>query len=307
MATVDDYGPQGRSEWLDVDWGAHQRWLEIDGAPVNTIVMGEGPPLLFVHGLSGCWQNWLENIPHFARTHRVIAPDLPGFGASPMPRDEITISGYGRCLDAICGQLGVETAHVVGNSMGGFVANELAIQFSHRVEKLVLVSAAGLSEQHVKRDRTMTAARIVEFVAAWLASKNDWIIRHARTRNALSSFAIKHPDRLPVELLYEQLQGSGKPGFLPALGAIMDYDLTERLSEIDKPTLIVWGRDDRVVPPGDATKFQQLIVGSELVWFEDTGHVPMLERPARFNRVVEEFLADQLVTAPSEALETSLE
>jgi pimeloyl-ACP methyl ester carboxylesterase len=307
VSGVDDYGPQGRSEWLDVDWPAHQRWIEVGGTPVNTIVMGEGPALLFVHGLSGCWQNWLENIPHFARCHRVVAMDLPGFGASPLPREKITIPGYGGVLDAICEQLGIESAAVVGNSMGGFVANELAIQFPHRVDKLVLVSAAGLSEQHVKRDRTMTLARAVEFVGAWLATKNEWLIRRPRTRNALSSFVIRHPERLPAALLWEQMEASGKPGFLPALAAIMDYDLTDRLQEIDTPTLIVWGEDDRVVPPGDAAKFERLIAGSKLVWFEDTGHVPMLERPIRFNRVVEEFLDAQLVTAPSAALETSLE
>jgi 2-hydroxy-6-oxonona-2,4-dienedioate hydrolase len=87
----------------------------------------------------------------------------------------------------------------------------------------------------------------------------------------------------------------------------MQFEIENHLAEIDKPTLVVWGRDDRVVPPDDAYRFEQLIPGSELVWFDDTGHVPMLERPARFNRVVEAFLADQLVTAPSEALETSLE
>src|SRR3954464_14407876 len=99
--SVDDYGPRGRSEWRDVDWSAHQRWVEVDGAPVNVVDIGEGPALLLVHGLSGCWQNWLEQIPDFARTHRVIAPDLPGFGASPSPRGEVSIPSYARCLAAV--------------------------------------------------------------------------------------------------------------------------------------------------------------------------------------------------------------
>ena len=72
-------------EWLRIDWREHRRQVDVVGAKVNYVEMGEGPPLLFVHGLSGCWQNWLENIPYFARTHRVVALDLPGFGGSPMP------------------------------------------------------------------------------------------------------------------------------------------------------------------------------------------------------------------------------
>src|SRR5271165_7675187 len=139
------YGPVGRSAWLDVDWRSHQRWMIVDGRPVNTIELGEGPPLVFVHGLSGSWQNWLEQLPVFASRNRVITLDLPGFGHSPMPAEQITISGYARVLEHLLDQLDVDAAAVVGNSMGGFVAAELAIAVPQRVERLVLVSAAGIS------------------------------------------------------------------------------------------------------------------------------------------------------------------
>ena len=104
------YGPVGRSAWLDVDWREHQRWVMIDGTPVNTIQLGEQgnqakQPLVFIHGLSGCWQNWLEQLPVLAREHRVLTVDLPGFGSSPMPAGEISISGYGRTLDRLLEQL----------------------------------------------------------------------------------------------------------------------------------------------------------------------------------------------------------
>ena len=87
---LDAYGPQGRSPWLDVDWRAHQRWVEVGGRAVNVIDLGSGPPVVFVHGLAGSWQNWLEQLPVLAEDHRVIALDLPGFGQSPMPsRDDL--------------------------------------------------------------------------------------------------------------------------------------------------------------------------------------------------------------------------
>src|SRR5438105_15238829 len=124
-AAEDDYGPSGRSEWLDIDWREHQRWVRVSGRAVNVIELGEGPPLLFVHGHSGRWANWLENIPHFARTRRVVAPDLPGFGASEMPADGVSIANYARVLDELCGVLDVDAAAVVGNSMGGFAGAEL--------------------------------------------------------------------------------------------------------------------------------------------------------------------------------------
>src|SRR6202022_3290612 len=101
----DGYGPTGRSVWMDIDWRQHLRWVRVQRRWVNCVDIGEGPPLVFLHGLSGSWQNWLENIPHFARPHRVIAPDLPGFGCSQMPCEKISINGYARWLDELCAQL----------------------------------------------------------------------------------------------------------------------------------------------------------------------------------------------------------
>ena len=174
------YGPSGRSPWLDVDWREHQRWVSVAGQPVNTIDLGEGPPLVFVHGLSGSWPNWLEQLPVFADGHRVIAMDLPGFGHSPMPHERITISGYARLLDGLFDELGIGAATLVGNSMGGFVSAELAIAFPERVERLVLVSPAGISSYRNTRGMRALPAlhrgeRIVTAYTAWMASKSETV------------------------------------------------------------------------------------------------------------------------------------
>jgi pimeloyl-ACP methyl ester carboxylesterase len=289
------YGPAGRSPWLDVDWHQHQRWTIINDSPVNFIELGEGPPLLFVHGLSGSWPNWLEQLPVFARTRRVIAVDLPGFGYSPMPHEPITISGYARTLDALLDTLEIDAAAVVGNSMGGFVSAELAICFPQRVERLVLVAAAGLSTYNNKAGtRALPGLRRAEGVvaayAAWIAAHSDTVARRPALRNATLGLIASHPSRLPAALAAEQLRGAGKPGFVQALQANLDYDFRHRLGEIACPTLIVWGDHDRVITPRDADRFAELIPGSRKVVFEDTGHVPMLERPAAFNALLDEFL-----------------
>src|SRR3954451_1006596 len=95
-AALHAYGARGRSPWLGVDWREHQRWIEVAGPTVNVVELGEGALIVFIHGLAGSWQNWLEQLPVFARSHRAIAFDLPGFGQSPMPREKIAIAGYGR-------------------------------------------------------------------------------------------------------------------------------------------------------------------------------------------------------------------
>jgi pimeloyl-ACP methyl ester carboxylesterase len=293
---------------LDIDWREHQRWMVVDGQPVNTIELAPGgasssEAIVFVHGLSGCWANWLEQLPVFADEHRVLALDLPGFGYSPMPAEPhrpgtgISISGYARLLDRLLGDLGIDAAVVVGNSMGGFVAAELAIAFPQRVERLVLVSPAGLSTTGDPRTRhAMPTLRRMERVlttsSAWFASRSDTVMRRPRLREATLKVAASHPGRLPAALAAEQIRGAGKPGFLAALQALLEYDIRNRLPEIACPTLIVWGDDDRVITVRDADAFADLIPNSHKVIFQDTGHVAMLERPAAFNALLEDFLSE---------------
>lgn len=298
------YGTSTRSPWLDVDWRAHQQWIVVNGDAVNTIEIGPAEqsgaarqPLVFLHGLSGSWPNWLEQLPVFAAERRVIAVDLPGFGHSPMPAQPITIAGYARMLDGLFDHLGIDAAAVVGNSMGGFIGAELAIAFPQRVERLVLVSAAGIStHENTNALRAVTALRRLERVvtatAAWTASKSDTVARRPRLRDATLKLVVSHPGRLPAALAAEQLRGAGKPGFLQALESILGFEIRERLSEIACPTLIVWGDSDHVVSVRDADVFAELIRDSRKVIFEDTGHMAQLERPAEFNALLEEFLSE---------------
>jgi pimeloyl-ACP methyl ester carboxylesterase len=263
---------------------------------VNVIELGQGPPLVFVHGLAGSWQNWLEQLPVFARERRVIALDLPGFGYSPMPAEKITIPGYARTLDAVCQALDVDAAAFVGNSMGGFIGAELAISSPQRVERLVLVSAAGLTIAHQRSEPGLVALRrlenILAFYTGWIAAHSEAAARRSRLRRAVLALVAAHPDQLPAPLIAEQIRGSGKPGFIDAVDALTSYPIRDRLGEIACPTLVVWGDRDRLVPVRDASEFERLIPNARKVIFEDTGHVAMLERPTRFDAVLEDFLAE---------------
>jgi pimeloyl-ACP methyl ester carboxylesterase len=303
------HGANGRSAWLEVDWRERQSWVQVAGTPLNVIDMGEGPAIVFVHGLSGSWPNWLEQLPVFAGrngdadvspgfgNHRVIAMDLPGFGHSPMPAEKITISAYARMLDELLGALNVDAATVVGNSMGGFVASELAITYPQRVKRLVLVSSAGISTYRHRRGERIEpylrrAAPMVAVYTGWTATRSDWIARRPRLRNLTMGYVTHHPSRLPAALAAEQLRGAGKPGFMPALRANLEYPVRERLPEIACPTLIVWGEEDKVIPVEDASVFEELIPNSRKAIFADTGHMAMLERPTAFNELLKGFLGE---------------
>ena len=287
------YGESDEPNWRGVDWISHLHQVEIDGARVNYVDIGSGDrePVVFVHGLGGQWQNWLENIPRAARERRVVALDLPGHGLSEMPPDRITISSYGRCVNALCDRLDLGRVALVGNSMGGFVSAETTIQFPERVERLALVSAAGITSANVLTAPTMTVGRIAAAVTAYTAARHLQIARRPISRHFALALVARHPSRLKADLAWEGFfKGTGKKGFDDALRACIQYDFRDRLTEIRCPTLIVWGEKDSVIAVEDADEFERLIPNSKKVVLEDTGHVAMAERPKAFNDLLLDFL-----------------
>jgi pimeloyl-ACP methyl ester carboxylesterase len=289
----DPYGnPDPEPEWLRIDWRRHLRAAEVAGARINYAELGSGEhTILFVHGLSGSWQNWLEQLPVFARGNRILALDLPGFGDSPMPPWDISIEAYGVLLHDFCETVGVESCTVVGNSMGGFVAAEAVAREQRRFDRLVLVSAAGVSHAEMRTEPTEALGRVAAATAPVGLRWQQRALLRPRLRRLAFQQAVHWPLRLRRELLWEQLvHGAAKPGFLPALTALVGYDLLDRLEEVELPTLIVWGRDDRIVPSEDAAGFARRLRNSRTVILAETGHVPQLERPVRFNRLLTAFL-----------------
>jgi pimeloyl-ACP methyl ester carboxylesterase len=287
-----DYGNPD-PEWLKIDWRQHLRRVDLPGAPdVNYVEIGEGEPIIFIHGIAGCWRNWLENLPYFGRAHRAIAIDLPGFGDSPMPFWEISMANYGRLIHDFCERLGIDrAAALVGNSMGGFIATEAVIEEPERFDRLVLISAAGISFAEWQGRTFDAAARIFKAAIPMMSGDRRVYWTTPRGRKIAFGRLFRNPNKLRPELLSEQVRpGLQAPGFTEALTKIWGYDTRERLPEIEIPTMVVWGLSDQIVPVEGALGYHRLIPKSRLELFERTGHLPMLERPQRFNPLLEEFI-----------------
>ncbi|WP_354700794.1 esterase/lipase [Paraconexibacter sp. AEG42_29] len=309
-ATIPDpgeYGSGPRPAWLDVDWSQYLSWHHHEGTAVNVVDTGVGgrgsnsaadaTPLVFIHGHSACWQHWLEQLPQFMGTRRCIALDLPGFGRSEFPSNGISMSGYARTVDAILQDLGVAAACVVGNSMGGFVAAELAIRFPQRVERLVLVSAAGMAGRYIGLPTELIAhpsGVAIGRVLFGLGGVPDPLAmalsRRRNGRRLALGFVSTHPRRLHPALVRELISGTGKRGAAPAAVELAKYDFKDRVPDIACPTLIVWGDTDYLVPVSSAAAYEDAIPNARKVVYADTGHVPMLERPAQFNADLQAFL-----------------
>jgi pimeloyl-ACP methyl ester carboxylesterase len=299
----DGYGVTAQPNWREVDWPRHLHRMDVDGVSINYVDMApesgdDREPVVFVHGLAGQWQNWLENLPRVAQQRRVIAMDLPGFGMSEPSRGDVSIPGYGRCVEAICRRLDLGPVSLVGNSMGGFIAGEVAIQVPDRVERLVLVSAAGISTNGIYAAPLLTVGRAVSAVSAHRASQHRRVARRPVTRHLALALVARHPSRLKADLAYEGfMKGAGKPGFNDAFRACFEYDFRERLPEVGAPTLIVWGEEDAIIPVRDAHEFERLIPDARKVVMRETGHISMAERPEAFNDLLLDFLAE---TGPAE-------
>jgi pimeloyl-ACP methyl ester carboxylesterase len=301
-----EYGATALPDWREVDWRQQLHEVEINGARVNYVDIGSGdsgPPVVFVHGLGGAWQNWLENLPRVAQERRALALDLPGFGQSELPRNDITIPSLGRTVNQFCDKLGLDEVVLVGNSMGGFVTAETAIQYPSRVERLGLVAAAGISITNLYRRPAQTWGRVAAVLGTYGAANTNAAISRPGFRQLALGFVMRHPTRIRTDLAWEQVHAARSEGFRDALDALLDYDFRPRLGEIACPTLIVWGAEDMLVPVKDADDFERTIPNARKVVMRDTGHVPMLERPVSFNEMLMEFLAEprEAVAAEAEA------
>jgi pimeloyl-ACP methyl ester carboxylesterase len=301
MSSLDAYGSGPDPAWLQIDWTAHQSWVVVDGAPVNVIDVGpkDAPVLLFVHGHSACWQHWLEQLPAFMGTHRCVALDLPGFGRSPID-PPVSVQRFARAMDGVCEELGIAAACVVGNSMGGFIAAELAISFPRRVERLVLVAAAGLSGKYIglptaviRHPGGVMLGRVLLGLGGLTEGQRRLLSRRARGRRAAIGFVCARAEELHPALVAELLTGAGRAAGAPAAVDLATYDFRERVPDIACPTLIVWGDRDRLVPTSCSAEYERAIPDSRRVIYDGTGHLPMLERPARFNADLAAFLAEE--------------
>lgn len=299
------YGVSDEPDWRAIDWVAHQHDAVVRGRRLHYMEYGAGDeePVLFVHGLGGCWQNWLENIPRFGVRRRVIAVDLPGFGDSEMPRGHVTIPGFARVVEELCERLDLGRIDVVGNSMGGFVGAELALRFPARVDRLVLAAAAGITSANVYRRPAVVAGRIAAAIITNTAARHRWIASRARARHLWLALVARHPALLKPDAVFEGLmRGTGREGFNDALVGLLEYDFRDRLEGVRAPTLVIWGEQDTLLPARDAREFERRMPNTSVLMMRDTGHMPMFERPRAFNDAVMKFVEGGSVGAGDEPL-----
>jgi pimeloyl-ACP methyl ester carboxylesterase len=297
LPSPEQYGSGPRPAWLDVDWSIYEQQLQIAGHRVNFVDVGKGDPIVLVHGWAGRWQHWLDLLEPLARTRRVVALDMPGFGGSEMPAGGVTIPGVAETLLGLMDELEIDKAVLTGNSMGGAVAVETTLAAPRRVERLVLAAATGLADGYVGLPKAVLTNPLWVRWNELVLRETDLPKRSAarlaarpRLRRAALGWTIKYPERLSGAISVELIRGGGPAGAATAAASLASHDFRPRLGEISVPTLIIWGEDDHVVDASCAQRYAELIPHARLAIFEDTAHIPMIERPGRFLAELESFL-----------------
>jgi pimeloyl-ACP methyl ester carboxylesterase len=254
--------------------------IAVFGQAIHYFDMGSGPVVVLLHGLGSRKEDWLPVLEPMAQKYRLLVPDQIGFGKSDKPLLDYSVQTYVDFLNEFLRQLKVEKASLVGESLGGWIAGLYVAEMgggAHLipVEKLVLVDAAGLKQDKPIPDLNPSSLAAMRGLMEAVFYDTSWLNEDALRKIFTDKLATK--DSYTVRSILSN----------PALAT---ERLDERLGNIKVPTLVAWGKQDKLLPIGAGERYTAGIVGAKLVSFEKCGHVPAMEKTEEFLAAVTAFL-----------------
>lgn len=284
-------------------------FLDVGALRVHHMLGGHGTPVVFIHGLgSSGYMEWRRNLEPAAVRHRVYAPDLPGYGRTDKPRVRYTIPYFARFVRRYMDFLGLRRATVIGASLGGRIALEVALEEPRLVRKLVLVNTLGLGRPQVRVAQMayglVTIPRVGEAVMGFARDALTWaprkVIRRIAGRYAGVSVDLEQTmDDTYLDDLRDMYAADGfNNAYLSTVRSLVNpraffgghHDVTRRLNELKIPVQLIWGAADPLFPVAHAERAQSLIGTADLTVIDGAGHTPQAEQPEQFNRILQAFL-----------------
>lgn len=252
----------------------------VNGIKIHYIIKGQGEPLVLIGGFDSPLQTWARQTAVFKKYFKVITFDARGTGRSSKPSGPYSVAVMAEDVIKLMDLLNIEKAHIVGVSLGGLVAQEIAIQYPQRVEKLVLgttfayISAASGPTPDMYRIMNLPFFRMLDAMAGLMLNRK-WY----RT--------------LLLPIAYAKNRLAHRAAILGKREAANNFDLSQSLSGILSPTLILTGKADRVILPSSSEILKSLIPGSKLVMVENGSHMFFIENAKTFDRAVLDFLLER--------------
>jgi pimeloyl-ACP methyl ester carboxylesterase len=250
------------------------------GQHIHYYEAGTGPEVILLHGLGGEAANWTGNIGRISENHHVYALDQIGFGRSAKPLIEYRIQTFVDFLEVFMQELKIPKGTLIGSSLGGWIAADFAAQHPAMVDKLVLVDAGGLARAEHPKNLPPDLGR------SSVSGMRDILELVFHHKELVTEDVVKRA------FAHHMRRGDGFTGRRTLAGILLTNQFEdEKIGKIRAPTLIIWGRSDRLIPLSAGERYRKGIIGAKLLVLEDCGHAPQIERPERFNQIVLDFLA----------------
>ncbi|GAB4219380.1 MAG TPA: alpha/beta hydrolase [Spirochaetota bacterium] len=268
--------------------GLTEKTVMIDGHTVHYLEGGKGDTVLCIHGFGGTMDHWTRFARYVTDAYRVVALDLPGFGDSSFKEGgDYSIAKQVERVHEFAHTLKLQKFHIVGNSMGGYIAGYYAITYPDDVITLGLFAAAGVKSPNES-----------ELAKELKKGNNPLIVEDVESYDRLMEFVFYKPIWLPgfAKQYFATQAVAKKTHFQYIFKQIHDVTLLEKyLGNIHAPTLLLWGENDRVLDVSGAYVFKEKIRNAQLVVFKECGHLPMIEKPEESATVYKRFLKGQKV------------
>ncbi len=277
------------------DYPLKEGFVSVEGMRLQYVEAGpnDGPPLVFLHGIGGGIEDWWANLGYFGEQgYRVLAPSSPGHGTSDYPHDNWNPSESGNTIMALMDAWGIERAPLIGHSAGGITAMLAALEHPDRVQGLVLAAPGGLTRKVGWPLRLVTIPLLGEMLwqprllSGHRASKTIFADEELVNRTIMDEWVSRHRGSQQRKAFFALLREG-----LTLQGLKHKYDLRGRVRGIHCPTLILWGREDIIVPPPERQE-KHLVSWPEAEFMElsPSGHWPQVEQATVFNREAAGFL-----------------
>ncbi len=281
--------------------------IEVNDINIYYEIHGEGEPLLLIEGLGYSNWMWFKQVPAISRAYKVIGFDNRGVGNTDKPDSEYTIETMADDTAGLLKALGVDSAHVLGVSMGGFIAQELALNYPDMIKSLILVSTSLGGKDSMPKGSNLWNS----FIKLWglmpdvleFSGKGsspiplnpfgltpEKKIRYGLSLAFTPEYFKNHPEE--IDRIVEWRLSNPQPPYAwkRQLIAGMNFDAAQRAEQINVPTLVVTGSEDRVIPPERSIRLAEEIPNSRFITLEGTGHLLFIERAEEFNEIVLGFL-----------------
>jgi pimeloyl-ACP methyl ester carboxylesterase len=279
------------------------KFIDIHGEQIAVRDEGQGEALLLIHGMAGSSHTWRAIMPQLSKKYRVIAPDLLGHGQSAKPRTDYSLGAFAVCLRDLLDELEVESATVVGHSLGGGIAMQFLYQHPDYCRRLVLISSGGLGPD-VGWILRLLAAPGAELVMPAIAPSP--VLRAGNSvRSWLSSLGLRSPRGAEIWNAYSSFSDrQTRDAFLRTLRSVVDYrgqsvSALNRLQvRADLPTLAIWGEEDTIIPVDHAYSALQARPDCRVEVLPGVGHFAHVEAPTEVVDLIDEFITSTSAAEP---------